>query len=97
MIKSINISFLTILFLFIFSFICYELGLYLFPSLDCLESPYLYITFHHNLQGVRKYSRNGCFIKNNVLHGNTKYINEARSVGISKYKGNNALYVCEAR
>lgn len=51
MFKKNQILIFIILFLLFFSYLCYKLNL--FSWQQCDGSPYLYLTFHHNLQGVR--------------------------------------------
>jgi hypothetical protein len=36
---------------------------------DCLGAPYLYVTGHQETSSVSKYTRDGCFISDNVLVG----------------------------
>ena len=90
---------IVVLFIIFFTFLKYfDFSSFSFISSSCLPSPFLYVTFHSNLQGVRKYSRNGCFLRKNILTGKTKYINEARSVSIGRYSDQkNALFVSDAR
>jgi hypothetical protein len=69
---------------------------------DCLGPPYLYISLHHEVPNILKYSRDGCLLSETVLKGghiDTKsnpLFTEFRSIMIGAYKGAEALYVALA-
>jgi outer membrane protein assembly factor BamB len=73
------------------AFICHQLSFYT----DCEGAPYLYVTFH-GLHGVRKYSRDGCLLSENILHGKNSYVIEGRQIRNAEYLSKPALYVVEA-
>jgi hypothetical protein len=72
--------------------VCHKLS-YL---LDCDGPPYLYVTFHSQINGIRKYSRNGCYLSENILQGQYSHINEGRDMRLGYYMSKPALYVIDA-
>ena len=51
-------------------------------SNDCFGAPYFYATFGHESAGVRKFSRNGCLISDNILQGGSVSDMDLRSMAI---------------
>jgi hypothetical protein len=50
---------------------------------DCLGAPYLYVTFgHYEASSVSKYTRDGCFISDNILVGGHDSEMDLRSMAI---------------
>lgn len=65
----------------------------------CLGPPYLYVTVHHRIPNVLKYSRDGCLLSETVLKGGHIHTpeqplnTEFRSMMIGQYKDKEALYM----
>lgn len=79
------------------AWLCLVLAAWL-PTWNCLGPPFLYVTFHHDEKGVRKYTRDGCFISDNILEGRGKdrKIKEARDIQLGTYQNEEVLYVVQA-
>lgn len=86
-----------ILSVLVVAWVCIMISSWL-PSWNCQGAPYLYATFHHDEKGVRKYSRDGCFLSKNVLSGgrHDRVIKEPRDLQVATYRGKEALYVVQA-
>lgn len=83
----------------IFLFVAYPPLMYLFftseafESWHCLGAPFLYVTFHGNLNGPVKYTRDGCSLTNGVLKGfKTAPENYFRSMAVT---ADNTVFIVE--
>lgn len=65
-----------------------------FEQMHCLGAPYLYVTFHSNVNGPVKYSRDGCSLTGNVLKG--FQVNPGDSFRSMAISSDNNIFIIES-
>ena len=77
-----------------------DVGNSLLGSARCLGAPFLYVTVHDKVPNVLKYTRDGCFVSDNVLMTGDVFKGdndvEFRSMAIGKHKDHDALFIADA-